>query len=59
MVKREVHIDYLGATLLVAGVSFLLVWVSLAGQHFDWISTTPGCWSGPGSWCSPRRSTSR
>ena len=40
VVKREVHIDYLGATLLVAGVSFLLVWVSLAGQHFGWVSTT-------------------
>ncbi len=40
VVKREVHIDYLGASLLVAGVSFLLVWVSLAGQHFDWVSTT-------------------
>ena len=42
VIKREVHIDYLGATLLVAGVSFLLVWVSLAGQHFDWVSTTSG-----------------
>ncbi len=42
VIKREVHIDYLGATLLVAGVSFLLVWVSLAGQHFDWVSATSG-----------------
>ncbi len=30
--RREVHVDYLGATLLVAGVSILLVWVSLAGH---------------------------
>src|SRR5690606_37787069 len=37
--KREVHIDYLGATLIMAGVSLLLVWVSLAGSQFDWIST--------------------
>src|SRR6478672_3536478 len=42
VVKREVHIDYLGATLLVAGVSFLLVWVSLAGNQFDWISGASG-----------------
>ena len=48
VVKREVHIDYLGATLLVAGVSFLLVWISLAGQHFDWISTTSGLLVGAG-----------
>ena len=37
---RPVQIDYLGATLLVAGVSILLVWVSLAGQQFDWTSPT-------------------
>lgn len=40
VVKREVHIDYLGATLLVGGVSLLLVWVSLAGSQFAWASTT-------------------
>ena len=40
VVKREVHIDYLGATLLVGGVSVLLVWVSLAGNQFDWTSAT-------------------
>ena len=38
VVKRSVQIDYLGATLIVGGVSILLVWVSLAGQQFDWIS---------------------
>ena len=38
VVKREVHVDYLGATLLVAGVSVLLVWVSLAGSQFAWTS---------------------
>jgi EmrB/QacA subfamily drug resistance transporter len=37
--RREVHVDYLGATLLVAGVSILLVWVSLAGTSFAWGST--------------------
>ncbi|MYS80228.1 MFS transporter [Streptomyces sp. SID5474] len=38
VVKREVTIDYLGATLISAGVSVLLVWVSLAGKNYDWIS---------------------
>src|SRR4051795_12933193 len=38
VVKRDVSIDYLGATLIVGGVSMLLVWVTLAGQQFDWVS---------------------
>jgi EmrB/QacA subfamily drug resistance transporter len=38
VVKRQVSIDYLGATLIVGGVSILLVWVSLAGNQFDWVS---------------------
>jgi EmrB/QacA subfamily drug resistance transporter len=38
VVRRHVQIDYLGATLLVAGVSVLLVWVSLAGTQFAWAS---------------------
>src|SRR3954465_10035956 len=38
VVKRDVSIDYLGATLIVGGVSMLLVWVSLAGNQFEWIS---------------------
>ncbi|WP_313960507.1 MDR family MFS transporter [Nocardioides sp. zg-1228] len=42
VVKRDVSIDYLGATLLVGGVSILLVWVSLGGNNFDWISWTSG-----------------
>jgi len=37
-VKREVKIDYLGALLITAGVSTLLVWVSLAGNQFAWAS---------------------
>jgi predicted MFS family arabinose efflux permease len=40
VVKREVSIDYLGAFLLVGGVSILLVWMSLGGQNFEWISWT-------------------
>ena len=40
VVKRAVDIDYVGATLIVAGVSTLLVWVSLAGNDFAWGSLT-------------------
>jgi len=40
VVRREVHIDYLGAGLIVSGVSALLVWVSLAGNDFAWMSGT-------------------
>lgn len=40
VVRREVSIDYLGATLIVGGVSLLLVWVSLAGSGFAWSSAT-------------------
>nr|WP_296771484.1 MDR family MFS transporter [Rhodococcus sp. (in: high G+C Gram-positive bacteria)] len=38
--KENVSIDWLGALLLTAGVSVLLVWVSFAGKadYFDWIS---------------------
>jgi EmrB/QacA subfamily drug resistance transporter len=40
VVRREVHIDYLGAGLIVSGVSVLLIWVSLAGNDFAWRSST-------------------
>ncbi|GAA2888923.1 MFS transporter [Actinoplanes cyaneus] len=39
--RREVKIDWLGALLITAGVSTLLIWSTLAGpQHFAWISGT-------------------
>lgn len=37
-VRREVKIDWLGALLITAGVSTLLIWSTLAGQHFAWAS---------------------
>ncbi|MFT4009981.1 MAG: MDR family MFS transporter [Nocardioidaceae bacterium] len=37
---REVKVDYLGAGLIAAGVSTLLIWVSLAGTEYDWASVT-------------------
>ena len=39
-IKRDVKIDYAGATLIMGGISLILVWVSLAGTNFDWISGT-------------------
>ncbi|SEB42432.1 drug resistance transporter, EmrB/QacA subfamily [Paramicrobacterium humi] len=37
--EQKVSIDYIGTVLLAAGVSLLLIWVSLAGSQFDWWST--------------------
>ncbi|OHV40946.1 EmrB/QacA family drug resistance transporter [Parafrankia soli] len=37
-VRREISIDYAGATLIAAGVSALLIWTSLAGSSFPWAS---------------------
>ncbi|MGY1619999.1 DHA2 family efflux MFS transporter permease subunit [Geodermatophilus sp. SYSU D00691] len=36
--RRKVTIDYLGAAFLTAGVSGLLIWVTLAGESFAWLS---------------------
>ncbi|WP_368499283.1 MDR family MFS transporter [Herbiconiux sp. A18JL235] len=38
--RRKVTIDYLGAVLIAAGVSLLLIWVTMAGNQFDWGSVT-------------------
>ncbi|OXM42543.1 EmrB/QacA family drug resistance transporter, partial [Amycolatopsis thailandensis] len=32
------QVDYLGAGLIAAGVSVLLIWVSFVGNSFDWLS---------------------
>ena len=49
VVRREgVSIDYLGATLIVGGVSTLLIWVSLAGHNFAWRSPTTALMVGGG-----------
>ncbi|MDF2444182.1 MAG: hypothetical protein JWR01_2385 [Subtercola sp.] len=37
-ISRKVTIDYVGAVLIAAGVSLLLIWVTLAGNNFDWAS---------------------
>jgi EmrB/QacA subfamily drug resistance transporter len=36
--RDDVRIDYLGATLIAAGVSVLLVWVSFVDSSFGWLS---------------------
>ncbi|MGX6606244.1 MDR family MFS transporter [Micromonosporaceae bacterium Da 78-11] len=36
--RRKVSIDWLGAALITAGVCTLLIWSTLAGQHFAWAS---------------------
>lgn len=38
--KTDVSIDWLGATLLTAGVSILLIWVSFAGKNYAWVSAS-------------------
>ncbi|NKY54899.1 MFS transporter [Nocardia flavorosea] len=48
--KENVSIDWLGATLLTAGVSVLLIWVSFAGKagYYDWWSTESALYVGGG-----------
>ncbi|MER5500329.1 MULTISPECIES: MDR family MFS transporter [unclassified Streptomyces] len=36
--RSETKVDYLGASLIAAGVSLLLLWVTFVGNDFDWIS---------------------
>ncbi|WP_129338340.1 MDR family MFS transporter [Cellulomonas endophytica] len=36
--RRRVRIDYLGALLISVGVAGLLLWVTFAGDRFDWVS---------------------
>ncbi|MFF8403201.1 MFS transporter [Streptomyces sp. NPDC014846] len=38
VVKREVKVDWAGATFISAAVSLLLVWVTFAGDKYDWVS---------------------
>jgi MFS family permease len=47
--RREVKIDFLGAFLIVAGICALLIWVSLAGNQFDWASWQTAALTGTGA----------
>ncbi|WP_433178076.1 MFS transporter [Actinoallomurus sp. CA-150999] len=44
--KRKVKIDWFGSTLLTAAVSLLLIWVSFAGNKYDWLSWQTGAMVG-------------
>ncbi|WP_280485596.1 MFS transporter, partial [Nocardia cyriacigeorgica] len=48
--KDDVSIDWLGAVLLTAGVSILLIWVSFAGKagYYDWVSRESALYVGAG-----------
>lgn len=46
--RDDVHVDYLGAALIAAGVSVLLIWVSFAGNSFDWLSWQTALMAGGG-----------
>ncbi|MFI7297535.1 MFS transporter [Streptomyces sp. NPDC050121] len=38
VVKRDVKVDWAGAFFISAAVSLLLVWVTFAGDKYDWLS---------------------
>jgi EmrB/QacA subfamily drug resistance transporter len=38
LLKREIKVDYLGAILISGAASLPLIWVSFAGQQFNWVS---------------------
>jgi len=44
--KDDVKIDYVGATLIAAGVSLLLIWVTFVDNEFAWISWQTGAMVG-------------
>ncbi|MCP3785622.1 MFS transporter [Micromonospora sp. A3M-1-15] len=44
--RDNVKIDYLGATLIAAGVSLLLVWISFVDDSFAWLSWETGAMVG-------------
>ncbi|WP_327171888.1 MFS transporter [Streptomyces sp. NBC_01336] len=42
VVKREVKVDWTGAFFISAAVSLLLLWVTFAGDKYDWMSWQTG-----------------
>lgn len=38
VVKRDVRVDWPGAFLVAAAASLLLIWVTFAGDKYDWVS---------------------
>lgn len=48
MRRPDVKIDYAGATLIAAGVSVLLIWVTFVGENFAWLSWQTAAMAGGG-----------
>ncbi|CAM5672157.1 Putative multidrug resistance protein MdtD [Streptomyces avidinii] len=46
VVKREVKVDWGGAFFISAAVSLLLIWVTFAGDKYDWLSWQTGAMVG-------------
>lgn len=46
--RPDTKVDYLGATLIAAGVSVLLIWVTFVGNSFDWLSWQTAAMVGAG-----------
>ncbi|RAY15620.1 EmrB/QacA family drug resistance transporter [Actinomadura craniellae] len=46
--RDNVKIDYLGATLIAAGVCVLLIWVTFVGESFAWASWQTAAMAGSG-----------
>lgn len=44
--RDNAKIDYLGASLIAAGVSVLLIWISFVDSSFDWVSWQTGAMVG-------------
>ncbi|KAB8194618.1 MFS transporter [Nonomuraea phyllanthi] len=47
--RTDVSIDYWGATLIAAGVSVLLIWITFVGNSFDWLSWQTAVMAGGGA----------
>ncbi|MFC7878103.1 MDR family MFS transporter [Isoptericola sp. NPDC057391] len=46
LARREVKIDYAGAGLIAVAVALLLLWVTFAGDQFEWLSWQTGAMVG-------------
>ncbi|MFE2630394.1 MFS transporter, partial [Streptomyces sp. NPDC059374] len=46
VVKRKVKVDWAGAFFITAAVCLLLVWVTFAGDKYDWMSWQTGAMTG-------------
>ncbi|MFE2479579.1 DHA2 family efflux MFS transporter permease subunit [Streptomyces sp. NPDC059389] len=46
VVRRDVKVDWLGAFLISGAVSLLLIWVTQAGDSYDWVSWTTAAMTG-------------